>query len=391
MKVLRENLVAQFAVISFATMAILAGSLAILLHGGLSRNIELLRNHGAAMIAGTIIEDTDPMSIARITGAVHDLQWDTIFVVAGSFVILFVILITIVWRGGRTITDQRLQLESFNTHLEAEVERRTSELQRSNNELNQALMDVRSAQDQLIQAAKLAAVGELVAGVAHELNNPLAVISGYCELILLDQDVDETTKESVKLVHEQSGRCSRIVKNLLSFAHPSTDEKGEMSINASVEMVLQLRRHQLNLSNIELDVDLEPDLAPSIADTQQIEQVILNLVVNAEQAMTAARGGGKLKIRTKQEDNRVLIQVSDDGPGIPSENLRRIFDPFFTTKAVGKGTGLGLSLCHSIIQDHGGHISVESGPVGGTTFTVEMPTAQHTASTPETGNRDLQR
>ena len=342
------------------------------------------------MMAGAMIQDTDPISIASIAGDVLDLQWVAAGAVVVSFVVLFVTLITIVWRGWRTITNQRLQLESFNVQLEAKVERRTSELQLSSDGLSRALIDLQNAQGQLVQAAKLAAVGELVAGVAHELNNPLGVISGHCELVLLDPDLDETAKEAVALMLEQSGRCIRIVRNLLSFAHPSTDEKIEMSINASVEAVLELRRHQLGLSNIALDVDLEPDLALSIADRQQIEQVILNLVMNAEQAMTTARGGGKLEIRTKQDNDRVLIQVSDDGPGIPDENLGRIFDPFFTTKEVGQGTGLGLSLCHSIIRDHGGQIIVESEPSGGTTFTVDMPAALPTASAPETGNNDLQ-
>ena len=163
-----------------------------------------------------------------------------------------------------------------------------------------------------------------------------------------------------------------------------------MSINTSVETVLQLRDYELYLKNIELEVDLEPALPPSMADRQQIEQVILNLIVNAEQAMTAARGSGRLEVRTKQEHDRIVIRVSDDGPGIPTENLSRIFDPFFTTKEVGKGTGLGLSLCHSIIQDHGGRINVDSGPAGGATFTVELPVAPAPASIPSNRNSDLQ-
>ena len=389
MKVLRDNLVAQFAVVSFAMMAILAVSLTMMLHTRLDHDIELLRNHGAAMIAGTIIKDTDPISIASITGDVHDLQWITAGAIVSSFVVLFAGLVTIVWRGWRTITQQRLQLQSFNAQLETQVERRTSELQQSNDGLSQALRDLQSTQGQLIQSAKLAAVGELVAGVAHELNNPLGVIWGECEL-LLDHGLGKTTKETIAMIHQESGRCIRIVQNLLSFARPSTGAKTETSINASVETVLQLRRHALYLSNIELEVDLDPALPPSMADRQQIEQVILNLIVNAEQAMTAAQGGGRLEIRTKQEHNQVVIRVSDDGPGISSENVSRIFDPFFTTKEVGQGTGLGLSLCHSIIRDHGGRISVDSEPAGGATFTVELPVAPASASIPSNRNSNLQ-
>lgn len=379
MNVLRDNLVAQFAIVSFAMMAILASSLIVVLRTSLNHDIDLLRDHGAAMMAGTMIMDTDPFSIASITRRVNNLQWITVGTIAGSFVVLFASLVTIVWRGWRTITRQRLQLEFFNTQLEAQVGKRTSELQQSNDELSQALRDLQSTQGQLIQSAKLAAVGELVAGVAHELNNPLGSIWGECEL-LLDHRLGKTTREIVSLMHRESGRCIRIVQNLLSFARPSTGVKAEMSINRSVKTVLELRQHELGLKNIELQVDLEPALPPSIADRHQIEQVILNLIVNAEQAMTVAHGGGRLKIRTMQEHNQVVLQVSDDGPGIPKENLSQIFDPFFTTKEVGQGTGLGLSLCHSIIRDHGGRISVESEPGAGATFNVELPVVPATTS-----------
>lgn len=378
MKLLRDNLVAQFAIVSFAMMAILTVSLTITVHTRLDQHIELMTIHGAAMIAGTI-KDTDPSSIISITRDIHILQWLIVGLSVASFVVLFIGLVGIVWRGWRTITKQRLQLQSFNIQLEEQVEVRTSQLQQANDGLSEALQNLKSTQVQLIQSAKLAAVGELVAGVAHELNNPLGVIWGECDL-LLDHRLGKTTKEIITVIHRESGRCIRVVQNLLSFARPSTGGKTEISINASVETVLQLRQHELRLKNIELEVDLEPALLPSIADKQQIEQVILNLVVNAEQAMTSARGGGRLVVRTKLEDGQVVIQIRDDGPGIPEENLSRIFDPFFTTKEVGQGTGLGLSICYSIIRDHGGSIRGYNELAGGATFIVELPVASAAAS-----------
>ena len=385
MKVLRDNLVAQFAIVSFVMMAVLTVSLTTILRIKLDDNIELLRSHSAAMMAGIMINDMDPISISNITGNVHNLQWIVGIAIVGAFVVLFASLVTIVWRGWITINQQRRQLESFNLHLETQVERRTSELQQSNDELRKAFEDLKSTQDQLIQSYKLAAVGELIAGVAHELNNPLGVIWGECDL-LLENRLGKTTKEIVTIIHQESGRCIRIVQNLLAFARPSTDAKTEISINASVETVLQLRQHELGLNNIELEVDLEPVLPPSIADRHQIEQVILNLIVNAEQAMTAAHGGGRLLVRTKLKDDQVVIQISDNGPGIPQENLSRIFDPFFTTKEIGKGTGLGLSLCYSIVRDHGGSIRAYSEPAEGATFTIELPIAPATTAIPSNRN-----
>jgi two-component system cell cycle sensor histidine kinase/response regulator CckA len=228
-------------------------------------------------------------------------------------------------------------------------------------------------EQQLQLAGRLAAVGELAAGVAHELNNPLTAIQGFAQLLTSRKDLDEVTRKDVDIIYREALRASKITKNLLSFARRHEPEKRLISINEVVEKTLGLRQHQMKVNNIELATELQPDLPDTMADFYQMQQVFMNIVVNAEQAMSDANGGGKLVVRTQELDNFIQVSFADNGPGISEENLKRIFDPFFTTKDVGKGTGLGLSISYGIVQAHGGRIYARSKPGEGATFFVEIP------------------
>lgn len=228
-------------------------------------------------------------------------------------------------------------------------------------------------EEQLRLAGRLAAVGELSAGVAHELNNPLAAIQGYAQFLSSSNNLDEATKKDVETIYREALRASKITQNLLSFARRHEPEKKFISLNEVVENTIELRAHPLKVSNIELVTELAPDLPKTMADFYQMQQVFVNLINNAEQAMVAAHGKGKLVIKTQKSDEVIQVTFTDDGPGISEENMKRIFDPFFTTKDVGKGTGLGLPICYGIVEAHGGRIYAKSKLGAGATFIVEIP------------------
>jgi two-component system NtrC family sensor kinase len=237
----------------------------------------------------------------------------------------------------------------------------------------QDITERRVMQEQLLLTGRLAAVGELSAGVAHELNNPLAAIQMYSEFLSKRNDLDEVTKKDLRAIYEQAVRASKITSDLLSFARKHKPERTLISINGALEKTLELRAHQMKVNNIELLVQLQPDLPTTNADFYQMQQVFMNIVVNAEQAMLEAHGGGKLIVCTQRSDDFLRVTFTDNGAGMSEETLKRIFDPFFTTKNVGKGTGLGLSICYGIVQAHKGRIYAESKLGKGTTFVVEIP------------------
>lgn len=243
---------------------------------------------------------------------------------------------------------------------------------------------------QLRRAERLAGVGTLVAGVAHELNNPLQAILGFTELLILDARIPEH-REDLEIIAREAGRMARIVSDLRQVARSTQDEgatKLPIDLNDAVRHVLQVQDYRLRTQNIEVEADLGTNLPEVLADRPQIEQVVLNLVVNAMQAMTAHAERGRLTLRTRPSARGVALYVSDDGPGIPLPHLEQIFDPFFTTKAPGEGTGLGLSLVHSIITEHGGEIRVDSGLGEGTTFRVDLPRTLEPAGPPNAGEAE---
>jgi PAS domain S-box-containing protein len=240
-------------------------------------------------------------------------------------------------------------------------------------ERKKAEEDKQRMEEQLLLAGRLAAVGELSAGVAHELNNPIAAIQGFAQLLAARNDLDETTKNDLGIVYREAQRAAKITQNLLSFARKHEPEKQLISFNEVIGKTLELQAYQMKVNNIELVVDFAADLPKTMADFFQMQQVFINLVNNAEQAMVGAHGKGKFVVKTQQVGNMIQISFADNGLGIPEENMKRIFDPFFTTKEVGKGTGLGLSICYGIVEAHGGRIYDRSKLGEGATFVVEIP------------------
>ncbi len=247
----------------------------------------------------------------------------------------------------------------------------------------------RQIQSKLLQTEKMAAVGQLVSGIAHELNNPLTSIMGYGQLLLAHGLNPVQFSEASKVFHEAE-RARRIVKNLLYFARENEPERTRVNLNEIVERTLALRSYELRVEDILIECTLAPDLPETMADPYQMQQVILNLLVNAEQSLLHGRGKGKVQIRTRRtEANRIVVEVSDDGPGIPREIVSRIFDPFFTTKPAGLGTGLGLSIVYGIVKQHDGEVTAENQPAGGARFTVELPVVEVPAASDETIEREF--
>jgi PAS domain S-box-containing protein len=235
--------------------------------------------------------------------------------------------------------------------------------------------DLKRLEEQLIQAEKLAAMGQMLAGVAHELNNPLTAILGVTELLRDRQVADEPTKRQLELTHRQARRAARIVQNLLEFSRPASPQKRPLDLNNLIERTLQLQEHSLRRNNIEVDFHPQPDIPSVVGDANQLIQIFLNLITNAEQAIREVRDAGRIQIRVGRVGTHLLVTVQDDGVGIRPEALPRIFDPFYTTKRPGGGTGLGLSICMSLIREHGGNIEAESLPAGGSAFTIYLPSA----------------
>ena len=231
----------------------------------------------------------------------------------------------------------------------------------------------RDIQSELLQAEKMAALGHTISGVAHELNNPLATILSWAER-LSAQPLDEKTRRGLAVILGESERAARIVRNLLTFARKRQSTRALVDVNQVVRETMALRAYEQRVSNITSIEALASGLPPVFADGHQIKQVLLNLMINAEQAMLTSHGRGTLVIRTwhDQEKGCVLIEINDDGPGVPLEVQSRIFDPFFTTKEVGKGTGLGLSVAYALVKEHAGRIWLRS-EASGTSFYVELP------------------
>jgi len=227
---------------------------------------------------------------------------------------------------------------------------------------------------QLLQAEKLAALGQTISGVAHELNNPLATILTWADR-LSQGPVDEKTKRGLDTILSESERAAKIVRNLLTFARKRQSTRSMVDLNMVVRETVALRAYEQRLADVTVVDALSASLPKVFADAHQIQQVLLNLIINAEQAMLGAHGRGILLVRSSYDVEResIVLEINDDGPGIAADVQPKIFDPFFTTKEVGKGTGLGLTVAYAIVQEHGGRIRVASHPGAGTSFYVELP------------------
>jgi PAS domain S-box-containing protein len=237
----------------------------------------------------------------------------------------------------------------------------------------------RDGRYQMLQAEKMAALGQTISGVAHELNNPLATILSWSER-LAERNVDEKTRQGLEVILGEAERAARIVRNLLTFARKRQTTRAMVDLNQVVRETLALRAYEQKVSNISVVEALATGLPEVFADGHQIKQVLLNLIINAEQACLGANGRGTIVVRTMLDADRgsAVLEVNDDGPGIPEDRQGKVFDPFFTTKEVGQGTGLGLTVAYAIAREHGGRIWLESRKGQGASFFVELPiSGQH--------------
>ncbi len=233
------------------------------------------------------------------------------------------------------------------------------------------ISDEISRRDHLVHTERLSAMGALIAGVAHELNNPLQTILGSAE-VLLEEQADASGRRELELVRREAGRAAQIVRNLLAFVRRTTPNRASADLNELVRATVELRRYHLERSNIAVHVALAEGTLPVLVNREEIQQIVLNLILNAEQALEPRRGG-TIAVRTFASSGSHVVEVADDGPGISRELHGRIFEPFFTTKDVGQGTGLGLSISHGIASAHGGSLELASKASPGACFQLALP------------------
>jgi two-component system NtrC family sensor kinase len=234
-------------------------------------------------------------------------------------------------------------------------------------------------QDQLVQSEKMSAIGQLIAGVAHDLNNPLASVVGFAEFLSERPDIPPALREPVSVIREEAERASGIVKNLLSFARKQERRRRPTVIEPLLESTVALLRNELMSSRVECRIEVDPDLSTPLVDANQMQQVFVNLIHNAAQAIAASGRPGTITVRARRWTDGVAIDVIDDGPGMSEALATQVFEPFFTTKPEGHGTGLGLSISQGIVTEHGGRITLETAEGWGSTFTVHLPAGEGAA------------
>ena len=271
----------------------------------------------------------------------------------------------------------------FAVNVDIESRDEIGQLSTSFNEMADELMErersLKSAQLALVQSEKMAAVGTLSAGLAHEVKNPLSAVLGYAQLSKRKLGQPDVIKKHLDTIESETRRCNEIISNLMQFSRQEKGEFTDVTVNEVVEKSVGIVDHQLGLQNVHVNMELAPDIPEIIGNPNQLQQVLMNLAINAQQAMEP--DGGNVDIVTYCDDDKVYISVSDTGPGISEEVAEKVFEPFFTTKAAGEGTGLGLSVTYGIIRDHKGDIRVERADSGGARFIIELPL--HIAREPE--------
>jgi C4-dicarboxylate-specific signal transduction histidine kinase len=234
-------------------------------------------------------------------------------------------------------------------------------------------------QRQVIRQERLAAIGVLVSGVAHELNNPLQAILGFAELLQMRKDLPPQMQGELELIQKESVRASAIIRNLSRFGRQQTSEPSPVRLRDVVASVVELRQRQIDESGIHFEIDDRGE-QPVLAVFTELQQVLLNFLINAEQAVVHGQRPPRIVIRTMDADDRARLEVEDSGPGVPRDHEPKLFQPFFTTKSVGEGTGLGLSISYGIIQSHAGTIGYRPAPAGGAIFFFELPVARVAAA-----------
>jgi signal transduction histidine kinase len=334
----------------------------------------------AARVAGVIAITAIPRSAAYLTA--RDLLDNLMLVSMALIVAGAVVALLISHRLTKPLEQLALGAErigqgDFDTRVHAESSDEIGALAVAFNRMASGLQErehaLIQAQRALVHSAKMAAFGQLGAGIAHEVNNPLAGILGHAQLAIRRLGPENPAKASLDLIAQETRRCSDIIKNLLRFARQDTPQFQPVNANEAVGAALSIVDHQLSLHGIRIVRELGESLPQVNGDINQLQQVLVNLAINAQQAMAGQRG--ELSVRTRAVGGQVLIELQDSGPGISSELQKKIFEPFFTTKAAGQGTGLGLSVSYGIIESHGGRIEVRSSPGHGATFVISLPVA----------------
>ena len=360
--------------------AVIGATLAMQGRPGAADQVEHLHTStsgGSARVrAHFIVASAAIVSFACVLLAVHGAPNPAL----AAGVAIFVALLAV--RVSRSLAVQERQSQRLAQSIEAE-RKMTSTLERH---------------ARLMETERLAAVGELVAGVAHEVNNPLSSISAFAQLLLRDDTLTAEQRDSVKVIRSETGRASQVVQDLLSFARRSEPQREPVDVNHLVERTVRLRNYQLTSSNVQANLALRDDVPAVTGDARQLQQVVLNLVTNAIQAM-APMGGGMLAVSTRADAGEVVLEIADTGPGVLPEARARVFEPFFTTKQEGEGTGLGLSVSYGIIASHGGTITVTDGPKSpmhngnshgpGATFVVRLPASDAPAARSRHVSADL--
>ena len=233
----------------------------------------------------------------------------------------------------------------------------------------------------ILESSRLASIGKLAAGMAHEINNPLTTVLGLSQLLMAKQ-LPEQVSEDLKIISSEAERAAKIVKNLLLFARKTEPEMRYLDVATVLRRAQELKTSDFKAKNMTIINEIPPDLPGTMVDEQQLIQVFINILTNAEQACLESHGCGQLNIKAESSPEWIRISISDDGPGITPENLDVIFEPFYSTKEVGKGTGLGLSICYGIVRQHGGELWVESEPGNGSTFYIQIPIVAQDGTTP---------
>ena len=267
--------------------------------------------------------------------------------------------------------------------LEHRVAERTRDLEATNAKLHTSLAELQAAQEHLIQTEKLSALGELISGFAHEVNNPLSTVLGYAELLTTANECSAEVRSILEKVGQEAMRCHHIVQNLLGFARKRKPAKASIDITTVCRKTLDLLDYQLMVNNVAVVTSFAAKLPWIMVDGYQLQQVLVNLLNNASQAMAQQQGKRQITVTTTDDDTKIYVKITDTGPGIAAKHLSRIFDPFYTTKE--KGTGLGLSLSYGLIKEHGGEITVTSTLGEGATFTIVLPILDDTS--PDTAPR----
>ncbi len=341
--------------------------------------VEMVGGFARVEFGGLLAGVQIPKTAAYLTG--RELLNDLIGVSLGLLIVsalLSLFLARLITRPIERLSQAAREVGSgrFDVQVESASRDEIGDLGASFNQMTAELKAreeaLHQAQAALVQSEKISAFGQISAGIAHEVKNPLAGILGYTQLSLRKLEKEDPLRKNLEIIEKETRRCKTIIENLMKFARQEKALMEPMDLNQAVEDAIVIVAHQLGINEIALEKDLAPQLPQTHGNANQIQQVLMNLMINAQQAMEGQPG--VIKITTRHTDTgHIAVQVSDTGPGIPQEIQSKIFEPFFTTKPAGKGTGLGLSVTYGIIKDHKGEVRLESAPGQGTTFVITLP------------------